>query len=296
MLAASLTLAATAFDSEGWFAKRYRLTADAMRLRKEYQKYESCITSPSENLAIPLEAYPSGTVRSLVKAKEAQFFVDVPYIWAKDLEVMRLDDAGKEEMRLNADRCLIDRVVRSGWIEGHAKVRQGATVFEGDEIYFSASNNFVSAYSRAVVNTGGFVSDDQNVKKSRIRSRRAFFDREEGVIMFDKNVDVDYAGEYQMNADRVFAFLKNTNKLSRIVATGGVVITNGARIGSCEMAVYRDFERRIEMYAGTNSLACIAETSGRHNDVKGTKITFWMDAEQVEVISPVITLEEQDVR
>jgi len=142
----------------------------------------------------------------------------------------------------------------------------------------------------------GNADPQPEAKSARIRSRRTDMDRTDGVIMFEGDVFVEYSTDYTMNAERLFVFFKGSNTLSRIVATGGVAITNDTRTGVCEMAVFRNLERRIEMYGGENRPATLSERSGDRTEVVGSKVTFWIDTEQVEVIAPVISLEEKNVR
>lgn len=137
----------SAFNTARWMAKREAMTADAVRLKTAYSNCVSRIDAPSEGITIPLETRPDGSVRTSLRAEKAQLFQDEPLVWAENLVLTKLDDEGREKIRLEADRCVIDRVVRSGWVEGHAKVVQGKTSFEGDGVYFSSTNGFVSVYS-----------------------------------------------------------------------------------------------------------------------------------------------------
>lgn len=116
-----------------------------------------------------------------------------------------------------------------------------------------------------------------------IVSRRCDFDREEGVVMFEKNVYIDYDG-YQMASDRLFAFISGTNEVTRVVAIGAVSVTNGARIGTCSMATYDKRRGRIEMYGdGKKISARLKDTRPDGGTVEGTKITFWTETEEVEI-------------
>ena len=142
----------------------------------------------------------------------------------------------------------------------------------------------------------GLEQPKDEAKSARIRARRTDLDREDGVIMFEDDVFVEYSTDYTMNADSLYLIFKGTNALSRIVASGGVALTNDTRTGSCAMAVFRNLERRIEMYGKSGAPAKLTERSGNRSTVAGSKITFWIDTEQVKVDDPVITLEEQDVR
>jgi hypothetical protein len=102
--------------------------------------------------------------------------------------------------------------------------------------------------------------------------------------MFDKNVYIDYDG-YQMSSERLFAFISGTNEVTRVVALGSVSVTNGARIGTCEMATYDKRLRRIEMFADSKSQkpARLNDTRPDGGTIEGSKITFWTESEEVEI-------------
>ena len=140
-----------AFSSAKWMEKREAMSEEAVRLQAAYSNCVARLTSLSEGITIPLETNPDGSVRTSVFAKKARIFEDVPLVWAEDLVMTKLGDDGGERLRLDAERCVIDRVARTGWVEGHAKVTQGRTTFEGDGVFFSATNGFVTVYSGADV-------------------------------------------------------------------------------------------------------------------------------------------------
>ena len=158
------------------------------------------------------------------------------------------------------------------------------------------SDAAVEAEFRAEADAGVVESERNEVKSARIRARRTDMDRAEGVVMFEDDVFVEYSTDYTLNADRLFVFFKGSNTLSRIVASGAVALTNETRTGECAMAVFRNLERRLELYGGKGRPATLTERAGDRSEVKGSKIVFWIDTEQVEVTDPVITLEEKDVR
>lgn len=140
------------------------------------------------------------------------------------------------------------------------------------------------AFSAAQTNASAVAS-------AHITSVRCDFDRDEGVVMFDKNVYIDYDG-YQMASDRLFVFLSGTNELSRVVAIGSVSVTNGARIGTCSMATYNKRAGRIEMFGGaTDKTAVLRDTRPGGGSVEGTKITFWTETEEVEIENSRIDVE-----
>ena len=129
---------------------------------------------------------------------------------------------------------------------------------------------------------------------SRITSRSVDFDRTEGVIMFAGDVKVDYLG-YRMTSDELFVFLKDTNRLSRVVALGNVTISNETRVGYCDRATYNKGRNEVVMYpADKGKTVRLVDNGENKSEVEGEKITFWLDAEQVEIVNSRITVETGD--
>ena len=122
-----------------------------------------------------------------------------------------------------------------------------------------------------------------------ITADRTDYDRKEGVVLFDRNVYVDDA-QYQMHADRLYLFLDGTNDLKRLVALGHVAITNEDKRAYCARATFNKQLGRVVMYSSDEITAQLHEEGKKGSDVKGEKITFWLDSEQVEVENPVITM------
>ena len=125
---------------------------------------------------------------------------------------------------------------------------------------------------------------------TRIRSDAADYDRMHGIAVFEGHVSIEHAGEYTMNADRLYAVMAASNELSRIVAVGNVVVTNAARVGMCDKATYRRAKREIEMFAdGKGGYARLVDHGDHPGELEGERIRFWLDAEQVEVENARIT-------
>ena len=155
----------------------------------------------------------------------------------------------------------------------------------------------VSVEKAAPAPEDGEVKDVEKKKKSEkapardavITADRTDYDRKEGVVLFDRNVYVDDA-QYQMHTDRLFLFLDGTNDLKRLVAIGNVAITNENRRAYCARATFNKKLGRIVMYSSDEITAVLREEGKKGSEVKGEKITFWIDSEQVEVENPVITM------
>lgn len=125
----------------------------------------------------------------------------------------------------------------------------------------------------------------------RVRSRTSDVDRKAGVVMLDGDVFVDHSDGYTLSADRVFLFLAAENAIGRVVASGNVVLSNGARVATCPLAVYRRRKREVEMFSdGQGAFARLVEGGGDARELEGRRIRFWLDSEQVEVDEPRITV------
>lgn len=125
-----------------------------------------------------------------------------------------------------------------------------------------------------------------------ITADRTDYDRKEGVILFDRNVAVDDE-QYQMHAERLFVFLDGTNDMKRLVALGNVAITNEDKSAWCAKAVYTKAASRIVMYGDERNPAWLRDAGGKPGDaseVRGLRITYWIDSGLATVEKSVITL------
>ena len=147
----SLIPSTYAFDSAEWHGKRELFAREAERLMSAYTNCCAKVKEPAENVTIPVETYDDGSVKVLVHAGRAQYFLAEGFVWAEDVEVRKLAKGGAVEARLVAQNCLVDRMSKSGWAEGAARVTQGKTSFEGQGVYFSASDSYIKVFGGSVV-------------------------------------------------------------------------------------------------------------------------------------------------
>ena len=136
--------------------------------------------------------------------------------------------------------------------------------------------------------TGG-KEKTKRKRPAKITSKSTYYDRKEGIGVFTGDVSVDDE-EYQMHAGKVYLFMKGTNELERIVAVGNVAMTNGTkRAYGAKVSYYRD-PGLVVLYSGDGITAEVRDTAkGGDQVVRGRKIRFWTDAEQVEVLEAEIT-------
>ena len=139
--------AASAFDSEAWLAKRAVLSEESVRLRRAYDKYSALSQHPSEAVTVTLEQFPDGTAKTVLFAGQAVFFREEKFLWAKGLVIRKYDRGGEVVARIDADKCVIDQTTKSGWCPEHAVVTRKGSRFEGDGVYFSAPESYVSVCS-----------------------------------------------------------------------------------------------------------------------------------------------------
>ena len=126
-------------------------------------------------------------------------------------------------------------------------------------------------------------------RPARITSKSTVYNRKEGIACFTGGVHVDDE-QYQMHADKVYVFMEGTNDLRRIVALGNVALTNEMRRAYGAKATYSKPNGLVVLYSGNGIAAEVRdESKEKPQSVKGAKIRFWIDAEQVEVLEADIS-------
>ena len=322
-LAATAASAALAFDSAEWHGKRELLLREAERLQAAYSNCVAHLSEPAENITVPVETYDDGSVKTVVSARRARFFLREGLIWAEGVVIRKFAADGSEESRIDAASCVVDRAMKSGWAEGPARVRHGKTTFGGSGVYFSSPESYVRVFSDSEIETTdlssfgdvGTVSAKSAAKAAAksaakepsagsspdapvkaagmmvVKSGTSDVDRREGVVLLERDVDVAHSDGYGLTADKVYLFLTSSNDLSRVVASGNVVLTNAERTATCPLATYRRQRREVEMFGdGDGAYARLVEEGAERRELEGRRIRFWLDTEQVEVDGPRITV------
>ena len=125
-------------------------------------------------------------------------------------------------------------------------------------------------------------------RMARITSDTTYYDRKEGMAVFTGHVYVDDE-QYQMHADKAYVFMTATNTLKRIVAIGGVALTNDLKFAYGAKASYYKEGGMVVLYGGDGVNAEVIDASGEQKQtLRGKKIKFWIDSEQVEVLDATI--------
>ena len=140
-----------AFDTDLWLKTRAARIAEAGRLRAAYSNCLARATEPAENVTLPVETFRDGSLKTLVQAKQAQYFLEEGLVWAKGVTVKQFSPEGRVESLLEAESCLVDRKAKCGWAEGRAKVTHGKTVFTGRGVYFSSPEAYVRVFADSTI-------------------------------------------------------------------------------------------------------------------------------------------------
>ena len=146
-------LGALAFEPADWLGKRQMMMREAERLATAFTNCASRIDQPAEGVAVPVETFDDGAVKLLMTAKKAQLFMSENLVWAEGVVVIKYDKDGEEKSRVEADRCVVDRMSKSGWAAGKAKVVHGKTVFTGEDVYFSSPEGYVISTKKSGIET-----------------------------------------------------------------------------------------------------------------------------------------------
>ena len=148
-------LNALAFDTNEWLGKRELLMREAERLMTAYTNCVAHLEVPAEDVTVPVETFEDGSVKVIVLAKKAQYFLDAGFVWAEGVTIKKFKQDATLEAQIEAESCVVDRVAKSGWAEGSATVTHGKTVFRGKGVYFSSPESYVRVFSDSEI-----VSED----------------------------------------------------------------------------------------------------------------------------------------
>ena len=152
---AAIGLSAHAFDLAAWNAQRDLHMHEAERLRAAYSNCLQRLEHPAEDVTVPIETHTNGSVRLVVRARRAQFFLDTGLVWAENVVVRKFGPEGEVETHIDARSCVVDRFSKSGWAEGPARVQQGKTDLSGRNVYFSSPESYVRVFDGADMKTEG---------------------------------------------------------------------------------------------------------------------------------------------
>lgn len=286
ILSSVIAFEAYGFDSAAWLMKREVFAREAERMSAFSSTIKPDVSGPAENLVIPFEHYPNGTVKMSLVAGRAQLMPDSPAIWGGAVKAIEYTEDGKELSRIDAEELLVDRDSRCGWAAGKVRAAfRGQATLEGRGIFLDFDERYLQITRDAKITAAG----------NELTSENADYDHLEGVAMFNGKVRLEHREQsgdvYELFCDRAFAFFEGTNDLRRVVALGSVKMENAKRQGGCAKAVFWNHGRKLIMYGEKGNDAWIREDGSHTGKLSGSKISFWFDSQQVEVEKSSLTID-----
>lgn len=137
-------------DVDRWFQRHsdqvWRPLADKWGASK------AAMTSPVENLMLPLDYHPNGRMKAVLRAAKSQIVAE-GLIYAEGVSVDLLTESGQPDGHLTADGCLFDRVNKQGYCEGAVSVVKGTDRIKGRGMYFSIEAQFIKILSECEIRT-----------------------------------------------------------------------------------------------------------------------------------------------
>lgn len=121
-------------------------------LVERWATVKAAMTTPVENLALPLDYFPNGRIKARLRAKKAQIFAD-GMIFAEDVEVDMLTEDGRPDGRLTAEGCLFDREAKHGYCEGRVTMEKAGDRLKGRGMYFSIEGQYIRIMSDCEIRT-----------------------------------------------------------------------------------------------------------------------------------------------
>ncbi len=137
-------------DVERWFSRH---TDEMWRpLAEKWAASKAAMTSPVENLMLPLDYYANGRMRAVLRAARSQIVAE-GLIYAEVVSVDLLTEDGQPDGQLKAEACLFDRASKQGYCEGTVSVVKGTDRIKGRGMYFSIEAQFIKILSECEIRT-----------------------------------------------------------------------------------------------------------------------------------------------
>lgn len=121
-------------------------------LAEKWAAAKAAMTSPVENLTLPLDYHPNGRMKAVLRASKSQIVTE-GMIYAEGVSVDLLTDDGQLDGKLTADGCLFDRVSKQGYCEGAVSVVKGTDRIKGRGMYFSIEAQFIKILTECEIRT-----------------------------------------------------------------------------------------------------------------------------------------------
>lgn len=144
--------ASAAHDPEvaHWFERHSE--ASWQPLAERWREVKESMSTPVENLTLPLDYYANGKIKTRLRAERAQLFLDGT-IFALQVVVEMLTVEGGVEGLLTAEDCLYDRAAKHGYCRGAVGVSRDSDRISGRGMYFSVEEQFIKILAECEIRT-----------------------------------------------------------------------------------------------------------------------------------------------
>jgi lipopolysaccharide export system protein LptC len=121
-------------------------------LSGKWEQSSAAMTTPVENLVLPLDHHESKRIKTLLRAEKARLLGE-GLIFALNVKMELLAADGKPDGMLIAEDCLIDRNTKRGYCKGAVEVKTGTDHLKGRGMYFSTDEEFIKLLSECEIRT-----------------------------------------------------------------------------------------------------------------------------------------------
>lgn len=142
-------------EVDAWFARHTE--KDWEPTVKLWEAKRAEMTTPVEKLILPLEYWPSGSIKARLFAERAQILDLGSFVFAEGVRVELLAEDGTSDGLLNASDCVFDRKAKKGFCKGEVSVIKGGDRIKGRGMFFSIDDRFIKILSQCEIRTGRFA-------------------------------------------------------------------------------------------------------------------------------------------
>jgi len=113
---------------------------------------KAAMTSPIENLVLPVDHYADGRKRIVLIARRAQILSET-LVYAEGVKLEMLTPDGKSDGIVLADDCLLDQKTKRGYCRGKVDLTKGTDHIKGRGLMFSGDDQFIKILSDCEIRT-----------------------------------------------------------------------------------------------------------------------------------------------
>ncbi len=134
-----------------WLTNR-QVVASWQVLVNKWDASKTAMTSPIENLTLPVNHYADGRKRIVLIAQRAQILSET-LVYAENVKLEMLTLDGKSDGIVLAEDCLLDQATKRGYCRGKVDVTKGTDHIKGRGMMFSGDDQFIKILSDCEIRT-----------------------------------------------------------------------------------------------------------------------------------------------